>query len=457
MKRVFSIIFCFALLIGFFSGAPQSPGAEEDHFISYPSSAVFNSLWVGDVVFFDAHVYYIEDGPDPGDRLTVLSGDCAQIITYETGAGESAQALKFTKPGKASVMVQVEDREHGSAQKTISFTVTERPSGRPVMVKDNFPADATLKFGDTADELSRCSVWFDNLNYGTVGNYGTDSAGLSVSGLDLLLTLGGKGGGSWPCVEDDRSWMTGFDFGYGSSFAYKPGALTIQPVYLSNPISRPVRVMIEEPVINTNAPTNVTVGSTITFTTALTNTSLKNLPASEYEEDSHYTGEGLWRSYCGKENAIAYKPSVTVIEGEELVKQKNRNYSNTLASSESLTFTGTGTVKLKVTYNQFITYPSYLAVLDEFYNPTGEFDTYSPEKIITIRVTDGSVSAAPGDINGDGFITAADALLVLQASTDKITLNAGQQAAADVDGNQAVTAADALLILQYATQKIANL
>ncbi|MGI6264096.1 MAG: sialate O-acetylesterase [Acutalibacteraceae bacterium] len=60
----------------------------------------------------------------------------------------------------------------------------------------------------------------------------------------------------------------------------------------------------------------------------------------------------------------------------------------------------------------------------------------------------------PGDVDASGDITAADALMALQAATGKITLTDAQAAAADVDGQSGVTAADALLILQFATGKI---
>ena len=61
-----------------------------------------------------------------------------------------------------------------------------------------------------------------------------------------------------------------------------------------------------------------------------------------------------------------------------------------------------------------------------------------------------------GDVDGDGEVTAADALLALQAATGKIALDTTQQEAADVDGdaNRDITANDALLMLQYATKKI---
>ncbi|MGI6264331.1 MAG: discoidin domain-containing protein [Acutalibacteraceae bacterium] len=59
-----------------------------------------------------------------------------------------------------------------------------------------------------------------------------------------------------------------------------------------------------------------------------------------------------------------------------------------------------------------------------------------------------------GDVDEDGSVTAADALMALQAATGKIDLTDPQTLAADVDGIAGVAASDALLILQYATEKI---
>lgn len=61
-----------------------------------------------------------------------------------------------------------------------------------------------------------------------------------------------------------------------------------------------------------------------------------------------------------------------------------------------------------------------------------------------------------GDINGDGEVTATDALMALQAATSKIALSDKETAAANVDQKNSVTAADALLILQFATEKISS-
>lgn len=54
----------------------------------------------------------------------------------------------------------------------------------------------------------------------------------------------------------------------------------------------------------------------------------------------------------------------------------------------------------------------------------------------------------PGDVDGDGGVTAADAIIVLRASVGLTTLGAEGFSAADVDGNGVVNAADAARILR---------
>lgn len=66
-----------------------------------------------------------------------------------------------------------------------------------------------------------------------------------------------------------------------------------------------------------------------------------------------------------------------------------------------------------------------------------------------------SPAALLGDVNLNGEVTAEDALMTLQAVTDKIALTEEQKTVANVDKQGEVTANDALLILQYATKKIA--
>lgn len=59
-----------------------------------------------------------------------------------------------------------------------------------------------------------------------------------------------------------------------------------------------------------------------------------------------------------------------------------------------------------------------------------------------------------GDVDGDGAITAMDALLTLQSAAQTTALSPAQQTAADVGGAVGVAADDALLILKKATGAI---
>lgn len=89
------------------------------------------------------------------------------------------------------------------------------------------------------------------------------------------------------------------------------------------------------------------------------------------------------------------------------------------------------------------------------------------ETTITATTVDGGYSAGIkiivtaaaqlGDVNGDGYIDAADALLCLRASVGLITLTPEQEAAADVNHDGLVDAGDAILILRYDARLIPNL
>lgn len=69
-------------------------------------------------------------------------------------------------------------------------------------------------------------------------------------------------------------------------------------------------------------------------------------------------------------------------------------------------------------------------------------------------VTAAQAEAMTGDVNADGRIDAADAVLVLQYSVDRVTLSQTALLAADTTGGQHPNAADALCILQKAVGKL---
>ena len=89
------------------------------------------------------------------------------------------------------------------------------------------------------------------------------------------------------------------------------------------------------------------------------------------------------------------------------------------------------------------------------------------ETTITATTVDGGYSAEIriivtaaaqlGDVNGDGYIDAADALLCLRASVGLVTLTPEQQTAADVNHDGLIDAGDAILILRYDARLIPSL
>lgn len=419
-KRLLSGLISLCLLLALFGGLSVSAETkQEEWFKSWPSSAVFDSLWVDDVVFFKSQYHdYGDDGPAPGNTLTIVSGDGVEIIDKHFGDGDCYKGLKFTKPGKAQVKIKETKKDTGASQeKTFSFTVTKRPADKPVKASYDSFGNRKVKIGERGDFICdiNLDVTFSNANYGAA-QYGK----LKISSDDFHDFLdGGYGGLITPFVGENRTCdplhadLRINDFSL--LYAYKPGTEPISVSYEGwGNLGTLGTITVEEPVITTNAPTSVKVGGTLNLTTALTNTALKNMKTSEYENKENYRGSGLtidgvedgvevdkikWYKYYERNtNPVAYKPSVTVLEGKDCVIQSGQDYSNTLTSSETLTFKKAGTVKLKVTYTQLATSPEliYSHKIEnnkQIWYPNDQ--RYSPEKIITIQVTEDGKPVQP--------------------------------------------------------------
>ncbi len=77
-----------------------------------------------------------------------------------------------------------------------------------------------------------------------------------------------------------------------------------------------------------------------------------------------------------------------------------------------------------------------------------DFSNITSNLDVTAQYIQGELNPGSGDINGDGSLSAMDALLALRASLGSIELTEDQMAAADYDGNGTVNALDALAILR---------
>lgn len=174
---------------------------------------------------------------------------------------------------------------------------------------------------------------------------------------------------------------------------YKPGTYTMQlQIYKNdkdydNKINsgKAIKFTVEEPEITHNAPASIQVGGNIKLTTALTNTALKNKKVKTIEDEIKRQDNRL--------NELAYKPVVEVIEGKDCVKQDSQDYTNTLNSSEKLSFSKAGTVKLKITYKQIDTCHGCL-----FDSETGADKRYNVEKIVTIKVTKPTITTTKAPV-----------------------------------------------------------
>lgn len=133
-------------------------------------------------------------------------------------------------------------------------------------------------------------------------------------------------------------------------------------------IGEPYEITIEEPIIKTNAPSEVKVGTTFNLAASLENTMLTNVKVSDA------------KNIPGSRHKPAFQPKYEILEGRDLLRETDGDFSNMLFAREKLSFTGKGIVKIKISFEHMplcvncINYPDIAA------------DYYSPEKIITIQV-----------------------------------------------------------------------
>lgn len=308
-----------------------------------------------------------------------------------------------------------------------------------VTIRHNFPEK--MKVGefireDKADPHYK--IYFENLDTSKSDVWLTP--GVDYNSQDGEPDcFGFHGGGSGPesidsngtAIDNSLCFFTGI---------YKPGIWVFRPAYCYDEgmapenesdytkVGESFTVTVEEPVIQTNAPSSVQSGDTLNLTTELTNTALVNKDTAYYLDANHYSDGMLVEDETHKTHEAAYQPSVEILEGKDIVSQSNQDYSNTLKSSETLTFTGSGTVKIKVTYKQFNTCKECIQ---------SDSELYSPEKIITIQVTDKATNITDPVsgimISGDNL---PNNVTLVVKSNDNQTVKNTETALTDVSYNE---------------------
>ena len=158
-------------------------------------------------------------------------------------------------------------------------------------------------------------------------------------------------------------------------------------------------------------------------------------------------------------DAVVIDSNNETIQSDETVDFKTAEKFNiTVSADESMGMALGGGKFTKSEFCQITALPNKGYMFKGWYSGDKLISTELQYKFI---VTDNMVVTARfelilGDINTDGRINSADALLALQSSTGMITLTDTQKLLADVNTDGRINSTDALLILQYATGKVTS-
>jgi hypothetical protein len=162
-----------------------------------------------------------------------------------------------------------------------------------------------------------------------------------------------------------------------------------------------------------------------------------------YQLDPNYAGTGGIVWFDGEDNQM--EPADTFVEGEKykveikLIPAKLEGVNTSRFTSPLSVYINGKELKngvdgVEIYSNSDAVYVYYTMIAKSGLTPTP-----------TVKY---------GDLNNDGKIDAADALMTLKAAVGKIDLNETEKKSANVNGDGIIDVADALLILKKAVNKI---
>jgi len=245
-------------------------------------------------------------------------------------------------------------------------------------------------------------------------------------------------------------------------FTFNDGSINITPAVTVTGVTNPsvVDVVFGTPASGLNLPSTVQIslsnGASPTVGVTWNTTGYNGNVAGTYYLSGALTLPG---GVTDPDNMAA---SAEVVVGAQVIVPVVSGISTDLGPIDggtTVTITGTG-----FTSDATVSFGSTAATITNISSDGTTITATSPvvtnegQVDITVTTTGGTSATSPadqftyfmyGDVNGDGNVNAADAVLVLQAYARLITLTSAQKTAAEVNGDSTVNAVEAVLILQY--------
>ena len=361
------------LVTGGIIGKTTTVSAETNNYTIeefFLDSEKINELWMGDKVRD-----YIDCGASNLKKYTCIEGESIEILTDEWGN----QEICAVREGYSKVKIEYRDYIEGMDRieenievvetKIYEFNVLEEKDIEFIGVPNS------IKVGEQIDYK------IINANYGC-------RPGIYISEPNNSFSMPGSGGGAqqrvWPghiftAVKYDYNGELHENCNNVATIALYPGSYSygmyenMDYDAIKAGTLKPVEtgiLVVEEPVITTNVPEVIKLGSYVEFKTGLENL---------YMED-----EEILKLFEG-----IYSPEIVVLEGEDCIKRSEQVYGK-LSTTEKIEFVKNGTVKLQIKY--IATMPSE----EEWSNSTYSkyiFGNekpilYTAEKTISIKITD---------------------------------------------------------------------